>query len=83
MSHRRGILIALAIIVAGLYFSGRLDYVLYPAGLNFHACARNGFGATFCGPDLTAYDARLRNAARQARMVECQVDPQLPGCSRP
>jgi len=44
-------LAAMAVILAALYFTGRLDYALYPVGLNFHACGRNGFGATFCGSE--------------------------------
>lgn len=73
-------LAAVAVIVAALYFTGRLDYTLYPVGLNWHGCARNGFGATFCGSDLTAYNTRLRDVQQQAHAAECQVDPALAGC---
>ena len=90
-------LAAVAVILAALWFSGRLDYVLYPVGLNHGQCARNGFGATFCDGDLTAYERRIQgvqnqmNAAQQriqqlqqtATQQECQADPQLPMCSSP
>jgi hypothetical protein len=62
---RKPILIAVVAVVAALYFSGRLDYALYNVGLNYHACARNGLGATFCGGDLTAYEARFQGIQRQ------------------
>ena len=85
---RKGILIAVVAIVAALYFSGRLDYTLYPVGLNFHACARNGLGATFCGGDLTAYEARFRGIQQQEQNIQrtitqeqCQADPSLPICA--
>ena len=49
-----------AIVIVGLYFSGRLDHPLYNLGLNYNACARNGFGAVFCGSELTQYEQRIR-----------------------
>jgi hypothetical protein len=54
-----GVGIALAVLL-GLYFHGNLDRTLYPVGLNFRECARNGFGATFCGKELDEYRARLQ-----------------------
>ena len=84
----------LAMVVVGialvLYFAGRLDYALYPVGLNFHPCARNGIGATFCGSDLTAYQQRWRDVQQQiatyqqqATTAECQADPALSFCTQP
>lgn len=81
-----------AAILAAMYFSGRLDYALYPVGLNLHTCARNGFGATFCGPDLTAYENRIRGVQQQFQSAqqqiqqtmtqqECQADPALSICN--
>lgn len=92
---RKTILAGVLVVILGLYFSGRLDYVLYPVGLNFHTCARNGFGATFCGADLTAYEARIRGVQQQFQSAqqqiqrseanltqqECQADPALSICS--
>lgn len=80
-------LAGIAVIVAALYFSGRLDYALYPIGLNLHQCGRNGFGATFCGADLTAYENRWRGVQQQISQTqrtfttqECQIDPSLSFC---
>lgn len=70
---RRQVVIAVVVIVGALYLSGRLDYALYPVGLNFHTCARNGFGATFCGRDLTAYEARIHGAQRQLQETEQSI----------
>jgi hypothetical protein len=67
MTFLVGVVVA---VVATLYFTGRLDYALYPVGLNFHTCARNGFGATFCGSDLTAYENRVRGIQRQAQQIQ-------------
>ena len=62
MDKRDGILIGAFLAVClllGLYLNGNLDRTLYPVGLNFHECARNGFGATFCGSELDEYRARI------------------------
>lgn len=69
-------LAAMAVILAALYFTGRLDYALYPVGLNFHACGRNGFGATFCGSDLTAYKNRIRGVQQQIQTTEQSITRQ-------
>jgi uncharacterized membrane protein YhiD involved in acid resistance len=62
VTKRKSILLGIGVVVAillGLYFNGNLDRTLYPVGLNFHECARNGFGATFCGKELDEYRARI------------------------
>jgi Protein of unknown function (DUF2510) len=46
---------SVAVLLAILYFSGRLDHALYPAGLNFNECGKNGFGSVYCGDELTEY----------------------------
>ncbi len=80
-------LLVVVVIVGVMYFSGRLDYALYNVGLNFNTCARNGFGATFCGADLTEYENRMRRVQLQISQAqqtltqqECQADPQLSFC---
>jgi hypothetical protein len=63
---RRGRWIAAVVVVlvlAGLYVHGSFDRVLYPVGLNAHECARNGFGATFCGKELDEYRAKVKAVA--------------------
>jgi hypothetical protein len=62
VTKQKGILIGVGVVVAillGLYFNGNLDRTLYPLRLNLHECARNGFGATFCGNELDEYRARI------------------------
>jgi hypothetical protein len=86
-SRKTWIIGAIVVILAALYFSGRLDYALDNDGLNFQTCARNGFGATFCGADLTAYQNRISGVQQQIQQSqqsitqsECQSDPQLSFC---
>jgi hypothetical protein len=73
MTKQKGIVIGVGLVVAlllGLYFNGNLDRTLYPVGLNFHECARNGFGATFCGSELDQYRAkvqRVKEAGEEAQ----------------
>lgn len=43
------------VVVFLLWQSGMFDHALVNVGLNYHDCARNGFGAVFCGDDLTQY----------------------------
>jgi len=90
MSRKSIVIAAVVVILGALYFTGRLDYALYNVGLNFRECARNGFGATFCGSDLTAYQNRIRgvqqsvqNTERTLTQQECQADPQLSFCTSP
>lgn len=70
-----GIIIA---ALAILYFTGHLDRPLYTVGLNYHECARNGLGATFCGKELDEYRARVQgiteNANKVVREAETQQD---------
>jgi hypothetical protein len=56
---RRGMLFLLLVAFAGFYFTGHLDRLLYPVGLNFHECKRNGLGATFCGTELDEYREKV------------------------
>lgn len=78
---KRTIAAVVVVIVAALYFTGRLDYLLYPMHLNFHTCARNGFGATFCGSDLTAYENHIRSVQRQLRGLAVHPIQPLPGAT--
>ena len=52
-----GLLVVLAVMA--LWFTGSLDGPLSSVGLNKNDCAKNGFGATFCGDDLTTYQRNL------------------------
>jgi hypothetical protein len=72
---RRALIVLVVLALGGLYFSGRLDHLLYNVGLNYHECARNGLGATFCGHELTEVRARFsriksEEAAREAERTK-------------
>jgi hypothetical protein len=42
-----------------LWSTGRMDPWLSGVGLNKNECFKNGFGATFCGDDATAYQQQV------------------------
>ena len=52
--------VVIVIILVVLWSRGTFDRPLYSIGLNANECARNGFGATFCGKELDAYRAKVR-----------------------
>jgi hypothetical protein len=62
MTMRGAAIGALIGVLAFLYFSGRLDPTLYHVGLNYTECGQNGFGAVYCGDDLTEYNRRVESA---------------------
>lgn len=51
--------VIIAVILGFLWFGGHLDKLLEPVGLNYHECATNAFGATFCGDELKAYERKV------------------------
>jgi hypothetical protein len=62
MTNRGMVIGAVVGVLAFLYFSGRLDPTLYHVGLNFTECGQNGYGAVYCGDDLTEYNRRVESA---------------------
>lgn len=59
---KRAIIVFVVVFVlVGLYLHGTFDRPLYSVGLNFNECARNGFGASFCGKELDEYRERVRS----------------------
>ncbi len=77
MTKRKGILLGIGVVVAillGLYFNGNLDRTLYPVGLNFHECARNGFGATFCGNELDEYRAKVQRVKETTEHAKISLE---------
>jgi hypothetical protein len=63
---RRVVGAAIAVLLI-LYFTGRLDHVLYPLGLNLNECAKNGFGSVYCGDELTEYRNRVVQPINEAQ----------------
>jgi len=64
-ANRRAVIfvvVMLAVIGLGRAWSvGTFDNFLWRVGLNATPCATNGFGATFCGDDLKAYNKRINS----------------------
>jgi hypothetical protein len=76
MTKQKGIVIGVGLVVAlllGLYFNGNLDRTLYPVGLNFDECARNGFGATFCGSELDQYRAKVQRVKEAGEETQRKI----------
>jgi hypothetical protein len=71
------VLVAIAIVafgaLVGLYFRGNLDRPLYGIGLNYHECARNGLGATFCGDELTQRRTEQQQAERKSNEEQAKL----------
>jgi hypothetical protein len=73
---------AIVVVVFGLWRAGTFDHALYSAGLNAHDCGRNGFGAVFCGDELTQYNDQVvrpiqkaaDDAQRQSDALQQQAD---------
>jgi len=64
------LIVCLLTVGAYLWVSGSLDKPLYSVGLNFHECARNGLGQTFCGHELTDERERLRGIHEKLEEAE-------------
>jgi uncharacterized membrane protein YhiD involved in acid resistance len=69
------ILVALGVAaLVGFYVHGSFDRLLSGIGLNFHECARNGFGATFCGNELDRYRERIGRAKEATERVKANLE---------
>jgi hypothetical protein len=53
-----GACLLIALLIA-LWSRGTFDHLLVNVGLNAKECARNGFGATFCGDELDRYRRQI------------------------
>jgi hypothetical protein len=56
---RRLVVILVLVALGVAYAAGTFDRLLVNVGLQAHECARNGFGATFCGKELDEYRQRV------------------------
>ena len=71
---RRVLAVLAAIVLAGFYIHGSFDRVLSGIGLNFHECARNGLGVTFCGSELDEYRARISRVKVESQAAAHKVE---------
>ncbi|HST33035.1 MAG TPA: hypothetical protein VLJ80_05885 [Solirubrobacteraceae bacterium] len=62
------------IFLIGGYVSGTFDHVLYNVGLNYKECARNGFGATFCGSELDEYRERVQGVQNRLNSLKEETE---------
>ncbi len=66
LSWRLLIILALVFVFAG-WRAGTFDHLLFNVGLNAKPCARNGFGAVFCGKELEERQAQQETAQREGK----------------
>jgi hypothetical protein len=80
-SWRILIILVLLVLFAG-WRSGTFDHALYNVGLNAKPCARNGFGATFCGQELTEYRERLARGKEEGEAAAQKAKQEGEAASR-
>jgi len=66
------IVVAVLVLVAA-WRAGSFDHALVNVGLNAKPCARNGFGATFCGTELEEYRARIHRVKTEGEATESKI----------
>jgi len=72
---RKRWLIAIAVVTVFLFWqAGTFDHALVSVGLNANECGRNGFGATFCGNELTEYRGRQEQAKREGEAAGHKIE---------
>jgi hypothetical protein len=75
MKLKRGAFVVLVLLaIGGFYANGNFDRILYNVGLNFHECARNGFGATFCGKELDQYRERISRVKQEGQEARAKIE---------
>lgn len=79
---RRLAIVVAVIAVIGLWQAGAFDHALVNVGLNAKECARNGFGATFCGQELTEYRERLNLVKSESEATEHKANEELEAAKR-
>jgi hypothetical protein len=75
--HQRAVwrllIVIAALVLIAAWRAGSYDHVLVNVGLNAKPCARNGFGATFCGSELEEYRAHVRRAREAGEAAESKI----------
>ncbi len=88
MSRKRIVVVAILVIaVVALWGRGTFDHALVNVGLNAKSCARNGFGATFCGQELDEYRERIGRVKREGEAAKQKIEhatrPEAPAETSP
>jgi FlaG/FlaF family flagellin (archaellin) len=74
--ERRLVLVAITVVLVALFaawHAGTFDHVLYNVGLNAKPCARNGYGAVFCGAELEEYNHRVEGVRHNLEVTQQEV----------
>jgi vacuolar-type H+-ATPase subunit I/STV1 len=58
-------IVVLVVVLVGAWRAGSFDHALVNVGLNAKECARNGFGATFCGEELDEAREHQRQVSQE------------------
>ena len=69
----RLLIVAAVLVLIAAWRAGSFDHALVNVGLNAKPCARNGFGATFCGTELEEYRARIRRVKTEGEAAESKI----------
>jgi hypothetical protein len=64
--QRRVLIVILVVALFAAWRAGTFDHALVNVGLNAHDCARNGFGATYCGKELDKYRQNVQQPIQHA-----------------
>ena len=64
------VIVIAILLVLGAWTQGTFDHLLVNVGLQYNDCARNGFGATFCGDELEEYQIRIGEKAPEMSRQE-------------
>lgn len=67
---RRLVALAIVAVLIIAWQAGTFDHILVNVGLNAEPCARNGFGAVFCGKELEERQAQQEQAKQEGDAAE-------------
>jgi hypothetical protein len=70
----RLLIVAVVLLLFAGWNAGAFDHALVNVGLNAKECARNGFGATFCGQELVEYRERTERAKQDAEETSRRLE---------
>lgn len=70
----RAFIVVIALVLFAGWKAGTFDHVLVNVGLNAKECARNGFGATFCGQELVERRQQQEQAKQEGEAKEREAE---------